>query len=133
MGLGDDGEVACDLARGRKSGGTSHRDLAERIKRVRGGKEEMPILRKGGKEMESNQCDNGGVRERTGRGRHFVRGMSWLSDGRTLPQFKSLLKTSDHTGRLWPADEQRHAGARQGSWEIAFAACYKILIRADLF
>lgn len=25
------------------------------------------------------------------------------------------------------------ADTRQGSWEIAFAACYKILIRADLF
>lgn len=25
------------------------------------------------------------------------------------------------------------AGTRRGSWEIAFAACYKILIRADLF
>ncbi|TNN49116.1 hypothetical protein EYF80_040658 [Liparis tanakae] len=25
------------------------------------------------------------------------------------------------------------ADARRGSWEIAFAACYKILIRADLF
>lgn len=25
------------------------------------------------------------------------------------------------------------AGTRRGSWEIAFGACYKILIRADLF
>lgn len=60
-----------------------------------------PVRRK----SESDRKRSGGKGRRRSEGAHWARltlchRQSWLSDGLMLPRFKSLLKTSDHTGRL---------------------------------
>lgn len=85
------------------------------------------------KELESNQCEKERERERG----------SALGKADTLSQAELLVRWSNAASVRVPLKDVRshrqiarggfEAGARQGSREIAFAAFYKILIRADLF
>lgn len=80
------------------------------------------------KEIESNQCEN--ERER-------------LGPAGTLSEAEPLVRWANAASVQVPLKDVRshrqivrggfEADARRGSWEIAFAAFYKILIRADLF
>lgn len=84
------------------------------------------------KETESNQ-----------RGNERETGGSTLGECDTLSVAELVVRWANAASVQVPLKDVRshrqiarggfEAGARLGSWEIAFAACYKILIRADLF
>lgn len=81
--------------------------------------------------MESNQCKNKKGKERA------------LGKGDTLSEVELVVRWANAASVQVPLKDVRshrqiarggfEAGTHRGSCEIAFAACYKILIRADLF